>query len=104
MGGETLEHSIDVTKSGGTIISILAITKEDTISKAKEKNINLSARGLQFNGDDLRAFAELMSKGIIKSRIAKTYPFTAMAEAHKQVETRRTAGKIVLRLDKRLIK
>jgi len=96
IGGETLEHSIEVTKPGGIIISIVALTNQGLIAKAKEKNINLSLRALQFNGDDLRAFADLMSKGVIKSYIAKTFPFTAMVEAHQQVETRRTAGKIVL--------
>jgi NADPH:quinone reductase-like Zn-dependent oxidoreductase len=96
VGGETLEHSIDITKPGGTIISIVALTNKGLMSKAQEKNIDLSLRALQFNGEDLRAFADLMSKGIIKSRIARTYPFTSMAEAHAQVETRRTAGKIVL--------
>lgn len=96
VGGATLEHSIDVTKSGGTIISILALAKEHLMSEAQAKNVNLSLRALQFNGEDLRAFADVMSKGVIKSYIAKTYPFTSMAEAHAQVETRRTAGKIVL--------
>lgn len=96
VGGATLEHSIEVIKPGGTIISILAITKEGLMSKAREKNVNLSLRALQFNGEDLRMLADLMSKGIIKSCIAKTYPFTSMAEAHAQVETRRTAGKVVL--------
>jgi len=96
VGGATLEHSIDVTKPGGTIISILALTNENLMSKAQEKNVNLSLRALQFNGADLRAFADLMSMDIIRSRIARTYPFTSIAEAHAQVETRRTAGKIVL--------
>jgi NADPH:quinone reductase-like Zn-dependent oxidoreductase len=96
IGGETLEHSIDVTKPGGTIISILPLTNEDLKSEAKEKNVNLSLWGMQPNGDDLRAIADLMSKGIIKTYIAKIYPFNAMPEAHKQIETRRTAGKIVL--------
>lgn len=96
VGGETLEHSIEITKPGGTIISIVALTNEDLMSKAREKNVNLSLRALQFNGEDLRAFANLMSKGILKSYIAKVYPFTSIAEAHQQVETRRTAGKIVL--------
>jgi NADPH:quinone reductase-like Zn-dependent oxidoreductase len=98
IGGETLEHSIDVVKPGGTIISILALTKEGLVSKAQEKNVNLSLRALQFNGEDLRAFAGLLSTGKVKSYIAKKYPFTSMAEAHQQVETRRTAGKIVLTL------
>jgi len=96
IGGETLEHSIEVTRPGGSIISILALTKEGLMSKAQEKNVKLSLWGLQFNGEDLRAFADLMSKGIIKSYIAKKYPFTSMVEAHQQVETRRTAGKIVI--------
>jgi len=96
VGGETLEHSIDVTKPGGTIISILALTNENLKSKAKEKKVSLSLWGMRGNGEDLRAFADLMSKGIIKSHIAKIYPFTSMAEAHTQVETRHTAGKVVL--------
>lgn len=96
VGGETLERSIDITKPGGSIISILALPDKELVSRAKEKNVNLSLRALQFNGADLRAFADLMSKGLIKSHIAKTYPFTSIAEAHTQVETRRTAGKIVL--------
>lgn len=96
IGGETLAHSIDITKPGGTLISIIPMTEERLKTKAHKKNIHLSLWGLQVNGDDLRAFAALMAKGVLKSCLAKTYPFTAMAEAHTQVETRRIAGKIVL--------
>lgn len=96
VGGDTLEHSIDVTKSGGMIISILGLTNESLKSKAKDRNVNLSLWGMRGNGEDLRAIADLMSKGVLKPRIAKIYPFTSMAEAHTQVETRRTAGKIVV--------
>ncbi len=98
IGGETLEHSVDVVKPGGTIISIVALAKESIVSEAKKKNVQVSLRALQFNGEDLRALAGLLSTGNVKSHIAKIYPFTSMAEAHQQVETRRTAGKIVLTL------
>lgn len=96
VGGATLEHSIDVTKPGGTIISILGLTNEGLKSKAKDKNVNLILWGMRGSGEDLRAIADLMSKGLIKPRIAEIFPFSSMAEAHTQVETRRTAGKIVL--------
>lgn len=96
VGGETLEHSIDITKQGGTIVSILALTNENLTSKAKEKNVNLSLWGMRPDSEDLRAIADLMSKDIIKAYIAKNYPFHLMAEAHAQIETRRTAGKIVV--------
>lgn len=96
VGGETLEHSIDVTKPGGTVISILALTNENLKFKAKEKNVNLSLWGMRPDVKDLKAIADLMSKGIIKPYIAKIYPFSSMVEAHTQIETRRTVGKIVL--------
>lgn len=96
IGGETLAHSIEVVKPSGTIISIIPTSDKRLKAKAQAKNINLTLWGLKFNGDDLRAFANLIAKGVLKSYLAKTYPFTAMAEAHTQVETRRTAGKIVL--------
>lgn len=98
VGGETLEQSINVAKEGGTVISILGLTNENLKSKAKERNVNLSLWGMQPNGDDLRAIADLMSKGIIKTYLANIYPFNDMIEAHKQVETRHTVGKIALKV------
>ncbi|MFT3705273.1 MAG: NADP-dependent oxidoreductase [Agriterribacter sp.] len=96
VGGKPLEDSIDVTKPNGTVISILALTNENVMSKAKEKNVHLSLWGMRPDVEDLRAIADLMSKGIIKPHIARTYPFSLMPEAHRQIETRRTVGKIVL--------
>jgi NADPH:quinone reductase-like Zn-dependent oxidoreductase len=96
VGGDTLEHSIEVAKPGGTIISILGLSNENLKSKAKDKNVNLSLWGMRGSGEDLRAMADLLSKGILKPFIAKVYPCTMMAEAHTQVETRRTVGKIVV--------
>lgn len=96
IGGETLEHSIDVVKPGGTIISILALTNEDVKAKAKGKKVSLSLWGMQGSGEDLKAIGDLMKKGLLKPHIAKIYSFDSIAEAHAQVETRRTAGKIVI--------
>lgn len=96
VGGETLEHSIEVTRPGGTIISILPLTNENLKNKAKEKKVHLSLWGMKPDIEDLRAIADLISKGVIKPRIAKIYPFTSLTEAHAQIETRRTAGKIVV--------
>lgn len=96
VGGETLERSIDITKPGGTVISILALSNENLKSKAKEKNVNLILWGMRPDVEDLRVIADLISKEIIKPHIAKIYPFPSMVEAHIQVETRRTAGKIII--------
>lgn len=96
VGGETLERSVDVTKSGGTIVSIVGPVNDSLMTKAKDKKVNLSLLGMQPNVEDLRAISDLVAKEIIKPHIAKTYPFTSMGEAHQQIEMRRTAGKIVV--------
>lgn len=96
VGGKTLEQSIDVVKPNGTIVSIIPTNDGSIIAKAKEHNVNLTFWGMRPNVDDLKSIADLVSEGKIKPHIAKVYPFNSMVEAHKQVETRRTTGKIVL--------
>lgn len=96
IGAETLENSIKAIKKGGTIISILPLSDESIKTKAEDKSVNLSLWGMRPDVEDLKAIAGLISEGYINPRIAKIYPFTSMVEAHTQIETRRTAGKIVV--------
>lgn len=46
IGGDTLERSIDVTKLGGTVISILGLADEKLKAKALDKNVNLNLWGM----------------------------------------------------------
>jgi NADPH:quinone reductase-like Zn-dependent oxidoreductase len=44
----------------------------------------------------MKQLAELLEKGIIKSYVSQVFPFEKMADAHLQIETGRTVGKIVV--------
>jgi NADPH:quinone reductase-like Zn-dependent oxidoreductase len=44
----------------------------------------------------MKAVADLMEKGIIKSHVSQTFAFDEMEKAHLQLETGRTVGKIVI--------
>jgi NADPH:quinone reductase-like Zn-dependent oxidoreductase len=94
----TLDQAIDVVKKGGIIISIVPPLTEAQQQKAQEKEIHLSQLFGQVNGDDMRALAELLKSGVIKSHVSATYPFEEMGAAHTAVETGRTVGKIVVTL------
>jgi NADPH:quinone reductase-like Zn-dependent oxidoreductase len=98
VGLETLTRSIELVKEGGTIVTVCPPVTEEQEKMAAEKNVNLILSMSQGDGDDLRRFAELMGKGVIKTHIAAIYPFEHMMAAHDAVETRRTAGKIVVKL------
>ncbi|SDE61418.1 NADPH:quinone reductase [Dyadobacter soli] len=96
IGGENIDHSIEVTKPGGTIISIPTGINEHVTEKAKERGINGYFMLVKSDGDDMAQIASRLEKGVIKPHIYETYPFSQMAEAHTQQETGRTVGKIII--------
>ncbi|GGH72900.1 NADPH:quinone reductase-like Zn-dependent oxidoreductase [Filimonas zeae] len=98
IGGDTIEHSLLVTKKGGTVISIPTGLNETVTEKAKAKGVHGYFMLVQSNGADMQQLALLLEKGILKAHVSNTYPFTEMANAHLQLESGRTIGKVVVTL------
>ncbi|MBB6274451.1 NADPH:quinone reductase-like Zn-dependent oxidoreductase [Pedobacter cryoconitis] len=96
IGGDNIDRSLEVIKTGGTIISIPSGLNEEVTSKASAKGINGYFILVESNGDDMKQIAALLEKGIIKSHVSITYPFEQLPEAHSAIESGRTAGKIVV--------
>jgi len=97
IGGEVLENSVKVMKEGGKIISIAQHQFPDELmNKANDRGVNLSNLLVQSNGDDMNTLRELLIKGTLKPHVSKVYKFSEMAEAHQQLESARTVGKIVV--------
>jgi NADPH:quinone reductase-like Zn-dependent oxidoreductase len=98
IGGEYIDRSLEVIKTGGTIVSIPSGLNETVTEKAKSRGINGYFMLVQSNGNDMKSLAELLQKKILIPHIAATFPFERMADAHRMLETGRTAGKIVITL------
>ena len=99
IGGDTIFKSLDITKQGGTIVTIASsnISNEE-LEKAKSKDVNLSFLLVQSSADDMLQIAQLMEKGILKSHVSKTFSFDEMGEAHLYLEKGRTVGKIAINI------
>jgi NADPH:quinone reductase-like Zn-dependent oxidoreductase len=97
IGGDNIELSLEVTKPGGTLISILGLS-EALKEKAKNKGINASATLVYSSGDDMKVIADWLGKGYIKSHVSATFSFEDIGAAHLQIETGRTIGKVVVTL------
>lgn len=91
-------RSVDVVKPGGKIIYILGAIAPEYAEKAKNKNVDLFAILVASSGTDMKTVADLMERGIIKSHVSQTFLFDEMEQAHLQLETGRTVGKIVVKL------
>lgn len=98
IGGENIDRSLEVIKPGGTIISIPSGLNELVTEKATAKGINGFAFRVKSSGDDMKILAGQLADGKLKARVFKSFPFDQMAEAHLQVETGKTAGKVVVTL------
>jgi NADPH:quinone reductase-like Zn-dependent oxidoreductase len=96
IGGEITDRSFSVLKPGGTIICIPSGTSEDIKDKAAKRGLTGDHFRVWSDGKNMKEIADLLDKGIIKSHVSKSYPFDRIRDAHLQIETGKTRGKIVL--------
>ena len=96
IGDDNIDPSLNAVKKGGTVIMLPSFFKEQIAEKAKARGVNGYYFSVQSNGEDMKQIAGLLEKGIIKSYVSQVFPFEKMAEAHLQIETGRTVGKIVV--------
>lgn len=97
VGGTNIERSFEVVKRGGTVITLPSNTSEGIVEKAKEKGINGFFFLVQSNGDDMKQIAGLLEKGVLKPHVSAVYSFNEIAEAHRQLESGSTRGKVVIK-------
>lgn len=100
LGEENSLRSLKTLKKGGKLISILGGAKESVQAKAAERDIEAKNYLVHSSGEDQTKLADLMRQGILKSHVSHTFAFEEMAKAHKQVETRKTNGKVVVVIDR----
>jgi len=96
VGGDNPLRSIHCLKEGGRLVAIAGGITEDLKRIAAEKNIKAWPYLVQSNGDDMEEISEHLEAGTIRAHVSKIFPFNKMADAHAQIETGKTRGKIVV--------
>lgn len=96
LGAENIRRSLDLIKNGGKLITILHGIDDEITEKAKSKDIDISFHLVETNNDNINAVADLLKNGVVKPHISHTFSFEQMPEAHKQQETGKTVGKVVI--------
>lgn len=99
MGGEVLENSLKVVKDGGHIVSLPTWEfPADLQSIADGRQVKLEFVLVQSNGEDMENLRQLMESGALQPHVSQTFPFAKLADAHTQIESGRTVGKVVVTL------
>lgn len=98
IGGENIDRSLQIIRKGGAIVSIPSGLSEGIAEKAKLKGINGLFFLVQSDGSGMGSIAELIASGAIRPHVSKIFAFEDIAQAHLQVESGRTVGKVVVRI------
>ncbi len=94
--GEHLLRSIDAAKKGGSVVSIKSNFGDEHLKEAKTRGILTFRILVQSNGEDMKQISNLMAEGKLHSHVSAKYRFEDLPKAHRQIETGKTIGKIVV--------
>jgi len=119
LGGETLEKSFEVIKSGGKIVSVSGLpnarfgkeygsgffktllfsaASHKLTALEKKHNVQYSFLFMKPSGEQLRIIADFIETGKIKPIIDRVFPFENAQKAMEYAESGRAKGKIILKI------
>jgi NADPH:quinone reductase-like Zn-dependent oxidoreductase len=93
VGGDVQVRSADAVRQGGHLVSILAYKDEASLQK---KGIETHYVFVAPNAGQLATLGRWIDQGLLRIPIAARFAMQDAAKAHAMIETRHTAGKIVL--------
>ncbi len=93
--GDTLPPSYGVVKHGGIIVSI---TGEPDAAECARHDIQCSRMMAHPDAKVLEELTKLIETNKVTPIVSQTFPLSEIAEAHRQIETHHTRGKIVIKV------
>lgn len=93
VGGDTQTRSFAVLKRGGHLVSIVGRPSQEL---ADERGVRASGILVRADGAQLASITRLFDAGRLQAAETTELPLERAREAHEQIETRHTRGKIVL--------
>jgi NADPH:quinone reductase-like Zn-dependent oxidoreductase len=93
VGGDTLQRSYRMIRSGGTVVSIMESPDKALLAERKLQGVRTTVRP---DRNNLRQIAVLIQKGVVTPTVSMTYPLAAAAVAQDDLSRLRKPGKSVL--------
>ncbi len=94
VGGEGLEHCIDLLRSGGRVTYPNGVEPEPS----KRSGIDITSYDAVAGVQEFKRLGRAVKKANLKVPIAAAYPLTEAARAHEHLAAGHVLGKIVLRI------
>lgn len=98
VGGEVALRSLQVLGRTGQMISIPSGMDESWKKVSEEQRLNARSYLVHSSGEDMEKLAILLNEKRLIPHISMVYSFDQIDEAHRQIETGSTRGKIVVEI------
>ena len=120
LGGENLEHSFEVVKRGGTVVSIAGTPEPETAKRdlggrpvlsflfwivsrkiraiAKKYGVKYRYLFMHPSGADLKLVGEMIAAKKVEVVVDRVFPFDEVRQAYAYLEEGRAKGKVVVTL------
>lgn len=96
VGGDIGMAALSCVKPGGRVVTVPTITAESVTAAAKVTGLHAQGMLVSPSVAQNDQMLAMMAEGALTVLIADQFPLAQGAEAHRQIETGRTRGKIVL--------
>lgn len=96
VGGDAALDALKCLKDGAKVVTVPTLSAELICEKAKLLGFEATGMLVDPNPEQLDALLYMVSVGLVKTEIQQVYPMTEVVEAHKQIETGHTRGKVLL--------
>ncbi len=96
VGGDAALDALKCLKDGAKVVTVPTLSAELICEKAKLLGFEATGMLVDPNPEQLDALLYMVSVGLLKTEIQQIYPLDQASEAHVQIETGHTRGKVLL--------
>jgi NADPH:quinone reductase-like Zn-dependent oxidoreductase len=94
-GGDVLQRGFLCARAGGCLVSI---TESVDDASLKNRDVRFAFTFVEPNVSQLDHIRELVEEGRFKANVSQTFSLDHVAQAHENIETGHTRGKLVIRM------
>ncbi|MCK6262326.1 NADP-dependent oxidoreductase [Vibrio sp. ZSDE26] len=96
IGGDAALDALKCLKDGARVVTVPTLSAELICEKAKLLGFEATGMLVDPNPEQLDTMLYMVSVGLLKTEIQQIFPYTQAQDAHLQIETGHTRGKVLL--------
>ncbi|MEZ8826604.1 NADP-dependent oxidoreductase [Vibrio sp. 10N.261.55.A7] len=96
IGGDAALDALKCLKDGARVVTVPTLSAELICEKAKLLGFEATGMLVDPDPEQLDTMLYMVSVGLLKTEIQKIFPYTQVQDAHTQIETGHTRGKVLL--------